>query len=96
MTANAALDVPESLWFAEQIRGLRNDYLEDPTWGPQGMRQAREKASMLLATNTVVVNFEQLCANLQSHAVDVILLETTLWGRICPCIKAAGVCETFQ
>ena len=46
MTANAALGVSESLWFAEQIRGLRNDYLEDPTWGLQGMRQAREKASM--------------------------------------------------
>ena len=48
----------ESIWFAEQIRGLRNDYLEDPTWGLQGMRQVREKATMLLATNTVVVNFE--------------------------------------
>ena len=95
MNANAALGVSESLCFAEQIRGLRNDYLEDPTWGIQGMRQARENASMLLATNTVVVSFEQFCANLQSHAVDVILLETTFWGGICPCIKAAGVCKTF-
>ena len=86
----------ESIWFAAQIRGLRNDYLEDPTWGLQGMRQVREKATMLLATNTVVVNFEQLCANLQNLAVDVILLDTTFWGGIRPCIKAAGVCETFQ
>jgi len=93
---NAALSVAESIWFAEQIRGLRNDYLEDPTWGLQGMRQVREKATMLLATNTVVVNFEQLCANLQNLAVDVILLDTTFWGGIRPCIKAAGVCETFQ
>ena len=93
---NAALSVAESIWFAEQIRDLRNDYLEDPTWGLQGMRQVREKASMLLATNTVVVNFEQLCANLQNLAVDVILLDTTFWGGIRPCIKAAGVCETFQ
>ena len=92
---NAALSVAESIWFAEQIRGLRNDYLEDPTWGLQGMRQVREKATMLLATNTVVVNFEQLCANLQNLAVDVILLDTTFWGGIRPCIKAAGVCETF-
>jgi len=28
--------------------------------------------------------------------VDVILLDTTFWGGIRPCIKAAGVCETFQ
>jgi glucarate dehydratase len=28
--------------------------------------------------------------------VDVVLLDTTFWGGIRPCIKAAGVCETFQ
>ena len=29
-------------------------------------------------------------------AVDVILLDTTFWGGIRQCVKAAGVCETFQ
>ena len=48
------------------------------------------------ATNTVVINFEQLAANVLDLAVDVILLDTTFWGGIRPCIKAAGVCETFQ
>jgi len=48
-----------------------------------------------IATNTVVVNFEQLASNIQSGAVDVILLDTTFWGGIRPCIKAAGVCETM-
>jgi glucarate dehydratase len=28
--------------------------------------------------------------------VDVILLDTTFWGGIRSCVKAAGVCETFQ
>ena len=51
---------------------------------------------MPLATNTVVVNFEQLAANALSTAVDVILLDTTFWGGIRPCVKAAGICETFQ
>ena len=51
---------------------------------------------MPLATNTVVVNFEQLAANILSTAVDVILLDTTFWGGIRPCLKAAQVCETFQ
>jgi glucarate dehydratase len=51
---------------------------------------------MPLATNTVVVNFEQLAANVLSTAVDVVLLDTTFWGGIRPCVKAAGVCETFQ
>jgi glucarate dehydratase len=49
-----------------------------------------------LATNTVVVNFEQLSANVLDVGADVILLDTTFWGGIRPCIKAAGICETFQ
>ena len=51
--------------------------------------------SIPTATNTVVVNFEQLAANVEMRAVDVILLDTTFWGGIRPCIKAAGVCETM-
>src|SRR5690606_34704314 len=34
-------------------------------------------------------------ANVAQLAVDVILLDTTFWGGIRPCIKAAGICETF-
>jgi glucarate dehydratase len=75
---------------------LRNDYLEDPVYGLHGMRRTREKIRVPLATNTVVVNFEQLAANVLDTAVDVILLDTTFWGGIRACVKAAGVCETFQ
>ena len=60
------------------------------------MRQVRAAVRIPTATNTVVVNFEQLATNLRDPAVDVILLDTTFWGGIRPCIKAAGVCETFQ
>jgi glucarate dehydratase len=65
-------------------------------FGLNGMRRAREKLRIPLATNTVVVNFEQLAANVLDTAVDVILLDTTFWGGIRPCVKAAGICETFQ
>ncbi len=43
-----------------------------------------------------MVNFEQLAANVLDTAVDVILLDTTFWGGIRQCVKAAGVCDTFQ
>lgn len=93
---NAAFSVEEAIRFAKGIEDLNNDYYEDPTWGLNGMRRVRENTSMALATNTVVINFEQLSANVLNPAVDVILLDTTFWGGIRPCIKAAGVCETFQ
>ena len=85
-----------AIWFDRQIEDMRNDYLEDPVFGMNGMRRVREKVRMPLATNTVVVNFEQLAANILHPAVDVILLDTTFWGGIRACVKAAGVCETFQ
>lgn len=93
---NAAFSVEEAIRFAKGIEDLNNDYYEDPTWGLNGMRRVRENTRMPLATNTVVVNFEQLAANILNPAVDVILLDTTFWGGIRPCVKAAGVCETFQ
>src|SRR5437588_12207308 len=60
------------------------------------LRRVRRMVRVPLATNTVVVNFEQLAANVLDTAVDVILLDTTFWGGIRACVKAAGVCETFQ
>ena len=93
---NAVWSTEQAIRFGQAIEGIRNDYLEDPVFGLNGMRRTREKVRMPLATNTVVVNFEQLAANALDTAVDVILLDTTFWGGIRACVKAAAVCETFQ
>jgi len=93
---NGAWSTEQAIWFGRAIEDLNNDYLEDPVYGQSGMRRAREKLRIPLATNTVVVNFEQFAANVLHTAVDVILLDTTFWGGIRPCVKAAGICETFQ
>lgn len=93
---NAVWSTETAIWFGQEIANLRNDYLEDPVFGLNGMRRVREKVRMPLATNTVVVNFEQLAANILNTAVDVILLDTTFWGGIRPCLRAAAVCDTFQ
>jgi glucarate dehydratase len=93
---NGALSTEQAIRFGQAIEKLRNDYFEDPVYGMNGMRRLRQMVRIPLATNTVVVNFEQLAANILNTAVDVILLDTTFWGGIRPCIKAAGICETFQ
>ena len=93
---NSVWSTQQAIWFGQQIEDIRNDYFEDPVYGLNGMRHVREKLRIPLATNTVVVNFEQLSAAVLNRAVDVILLDTTFWGGIRPCIKAAGICETFQ
>ena len=93
---NGVFSAEQAIRFAQAIEGLNNDYLEDPVYGLNGLRRARQMVRVPLATNTVVVNFEQLAANVLDTAVDVILLDTTFWGGIRACVKAAAVCETFQ
>jgi glucarate dehydratase len=93
---NGVWSTEQAIWFGQRIEDLRNDYLEDPVYGLHGMRRTREKVRMPLATNTVIVTFEQLAANVLETAVDVILLDTTFWGGIRACVKAAGICEAFQ
>ncbi|MHB1783536.1 MAG: enolase C-terminal domain-like protein, partial [Acidimicrobiales bacterium] len=92
---NAAYSVRDALKIARRIRDLPNDYLEDPTFGLGGLRQVRREG-VPIATNTVVVDFEQLATNVLDRAADVILLDTTFWGGIRQCQKAAVVCDTFQ
>ncbi len=60
---NAVWSTEQAIRFAQGIEGLRNDYLEDPVFGMNGMKRVREMARVPLATNTIVVNFEQLAAN---------------------------------
>ena len=93
---NGVLSVEEAIRFARHVEDLDNDYLEDPCYGLNGMRRLRQNTRIPTATNTVVVGFEQLAANVLQPAVDVILLDTTFWGGIRPCVRAAGVAETFQ
>jgi glucarate dehydratase len=93
---NAVWSTEQAIRFGQAIECLRNDYLEDPVLGLNGMRRTRSMIRVPLATNTVVVNFEQLAANVLNTAVDVILLDTTFWGGIRACVKAAAICDTFQ
>jgi glucarate dehydratase len=92
---NGVWSVEQAIRFGQAIEPLNNDYFEDPTYGLNALRRVREFVRIPTATNTVVVNFEQLAANVLHPGVDVILLDTTFWGGIRPCVKAAGVCETM-
>jgi glucarate dehydratase len=100
--ASLRLD-PNSVWTVEEavrvgkaIEDLNNDYFEDPTFGLEGMRRVRHFVRIPTATNTVVINFEQLSACIRTEAVDVILLDTTFWGGLRQAYKAGQVLETFQ
>jgi glucarate dehydratase len=93
---NAAWSVEESIRIGRAIENVHNDYFEDPCWGLEGMRRLRSFIKIPTATNTVVVNFEQLAACMRLDAIDVILLDTTFWGGLRQAWKAGVICEKFQ
>lgn len=93
---NAAWSVEESIRIGQSIEDLNNDYFEDPTWGLEGMRRVKNRIRIPTATNTVVVNFEQLVSCIRNEAIDVILLDTTFWGGLRQAWKGSIVCEKFQ
>jgi glucarate dehydratase len=93
---NAIWSVEQAIQVGRQIEHLRNDYFEDPTYGLEGMRRVRDRVNIPTATNTVVVNFEQLAACIRLEAIDVILLDTTFWGGVRQAYKAGMICEAFQ
>lgn len=93
---NAAWSVEEAIRIGHAIEELPNDYFEDPTWGLEGMRRVKSRIRIPTATNTVVVNFEQLASCIRNEAIDVILLDTTFWGGLRQAWKASVVCEKMQ
>jgi glucarate dehydratase len=93
---NAAWSVEESIRIGRAIEHVRNDYYEDPCWGLEGMKRVRRFVRIPTATNTVVVNFEQLAACIRTDAIDVILLDTTFWGGLRQAWMAGLVCQKFQ
>lgn len=93
---NAAWSVEQAIRVGKAIEHLNNDYFEDPTWGLEGMRRVRQFVRIPTATNTVVVNFEQLSQSIRHDLVDVVLLDTTFWGGLRQAYKAGTVLETFQ
>ena len=92
---NGALSFGDAVRFGQAIEPLNNHWFEDPVFGIASMKALRDFVRIPLATNTGVVNFEQLAANAAMRAIDVVLLDTTFWGGIRPCVKAAAVCESL-
>lgn len=72
------------------------EYLEDPTWGMDGMARVRRDLPIPLATNMCVVEFDHIPPAIRMGVVDVILGDIHKWGGIWAVKKLAAVCECFR
>lgn len=93
---NSVWSTEQAIWIAKELEHAGCEYLEDPCWGLAGMARVREKTSIPLGTNTVVVNFDQIAPAVAMKAVDVILVDPQFWGGITAAKRCAAVCDAFN
>jgi glucarate dehydratase len=92
---NCVWSVEDALWVARRIEPLDIEYFEDPVWGMAAMARVKGNTSMPVATNHVVVNFDQLAPAIRMNAVDIVLIDPHFWGGITAAKRAAVICDTF-
>jgi glucarate dehydratase len=90
---NGVWSPEESIRFGQRALDLDLEWMEDPTWGIEGMRRVRAAVPIPLATNMCVRNFDEVPVAFRADAVDVILGDHRIWGGIWPTRKLAALCE---
>jgi glucarate dehydratase len=81
---------------AHALEETRLEYLEDPTWGLEGMARVKERTSLPLATNMCVTNFEHVAPGIAMNAVDIILSDIYYWEGVRGVKSLAQICECFR
>lgn len=92
---------PNAIWSVETSirvgRELEGDleYLEDPTWGIEGMAEVNRQVSVPLSTNMCLTAFSHFPENIRLHAVDVVLSDHHYWGGLVATKEMSRICETW-
>ncbi|HEU4752123.1 MAG TPA: enolase C-terminal domain-like protein [Armatimonadota bacterium] len=92
---------PNAIWSVEtSIRVTRElegelEYMEDPTWGVEGMARVRAAVSTPLSTNMCLTGFEDFPENIRLGAVDVVLSDHHFWGGLRATQEMGRICRTW-
>ena len=81
---------------AKALEECRLEYLEDPTWGLEGMARVKERTTLPLATNMCVTSFEHVAPAVAMNSVDIILSDIYYWEGVRGVKSLAQICECFR
>lgn len=84
--------VPTALKVIEKLDGVL-EYLEDPVRGMDAMAELSAQTSMPLATNLVVVEFEEVIEAIKRDAVQIILSDHHYWRGATGAIHLGEMCR---
>lgn len=87
-----AWTVPTALKVIEKLDGVL-EYLEDPCRGMDAMAALSAQTDMPLATNLVVVEFDQISDAVAKDAVQIVLCDHHYWRGATGAIRLGEVCK---
>ncbi len=83
-----------ALRMAERLDGVL-EYYEDPTPGLESMAELHQRTGLLLATNMVVTDFQELRRSIPLNSVQIVLADHHYWGGLHDTQVLARMCDTF-
>ncbi|WP_087002308.1 glucarate dehydratase family protein [Rhizobium sullae] len=92
---------PNGGWTVETAihvaRKLENvlEYLEDPVIGTDAMAEVAAATSIPLATNMIVLEFDQIAEVFRKRAVQIVLSDHHYWGGLRASTHLGKLCETL-
>lgn len=92
---------PNAIWSVETSIRVTNalesdlEYMEDPTWGMEGMAAVHQRVNVPLSTNMCLTAFSHFPDGIRLQAVDVVLADHHYWGGLRASQEMARICHTW-
>ncbi|MBW6425873.1 glucarate dehydratase family protein [Rhizobium sp. XQZ8] len=92
---NGGWTVETAIYIAKKLEGVL-EYLEDPVIGMDAMAEVAAATSIPLATNMIVLEFDQIAAAVRKKAVKIVLSDHHYWGGLRASTHLAQLCDAFD
>jgi glucarate dehydratase len=92
---NAAYETATATALCRALEPLGLEYYEDPTDGIEGLARLRSAVTRPVASNMVLIQFDQFAPTVRRRAIDVLLADLFHWGGVENFRDMAAAAEAF-
>lgn len=92
---NGGWTVETAKYIASRLEGVL-EYLEDPVIGMDAMAEVAAATSIPLATNMIVLEFDQIAEAYRRRAVKIVLSDHHYWGGMRAATHLGKLCQALE
>ena len=92
---NGGWTVDTAIYIARKLEGVL-EYLEDPVIGMDAMAKVAAATSIPLATNMIVLEFDQIAEAYRKGAVKIVLSDHHYWGGLRASTHLGKICDVLD